>query len=171
MSLVGSIKGFAQIYHEREMTMDKATVIKALEICASEKGCEACPYYGNGSCDKSLAMDAIALLNAETKPQYHTVYRFTKRDSLEKWFLASRMKEGGPCDSQTSRDYYYKEREIQLMLLVRHEEGKCICRIKCPINPLPIKGEFQCVSTSEMTRLLSSMGWTYKEKVHSAMFK
>lgn len=42
---------------------------------------------------------------------------------------------------------------------------QCICRIKCPINPLPIKGEFQCVSISEMTNLLTSLGWSYKEKL------
>lgn len=63
-----------------------------------------------------------------------------------------------------------KNRDVHLILLVRHEDGKCICRIKCPINPLPIKGEFQCVSTGEMSKLLKSMGWTYKEKVHYGMF-
>ena len=71
---------------------------------------------------------------------------------------------------QRIREMYSKDRDVQLILLVRHEDGKCICRIKCPINPLPIKGEFQCVSTGEMTKLLKSMGWTYKEKVHSGMF-
>ena len=147
--------------------MDKVTVIKALEICASEEGCEACPYYKERSCDKSMAKDIIALLKANDKPTYHTAVIYTKRDNLLSWY------EDRPDINHTPsiREHYAREREIQLILLVRHEEGKCICRIKCPINPLPIKGEFQCVSTSEMTRLLTSMGWTYKEKVHSAMFK
>ena len=147
--------------------MDKATVIKALEICASEKGCEACPYYGNGSCDKSLARDAIALLNAETKPKYHTVYRFTKRDNLLPWY------DDRPDINHTPsiREYYAREREIQLMLLVRHEEGKCICRIKCPINPLPIKGEFNATSAADVTRLLASLGWRYKDIIKPGMFK
>lgn len=147
--------------------MDKATVIKALEICASEKGCEACPYYGNGSCDKSLARDAIALLSTETKPKYHTVYRFTKRDNLLSWY------EDRPDINHTPsiREYYAREREIQLMLLVRHEEGKCICRIKCPINPLPIKGEFNATSAADVTRLLASLGWRYKDIIKPGMFK
>lgn len=147
--------------------MDKATVIKALEICASEKGCEACPYYRDGSCDKSLSKDAIALLNAETKPKYHTVYRFTKRDNLLSWY------EDRPDINHTPsiREYYAREREIQLMLLVRHEEGKCICRIKCPINPLPIKGEFNATSAADVTRLLASLGWRYKDIIKPGMFK
>ena len=147
--------------------MDKATVIKALEICASEKGCEVCPYYGNGSCDKSLARDAIALLNAETKPQYHTVYRFTKRDNLLSWYDDRSDINHTP----SIREYYAREREIQLMLLVRHEEGKCICRIKCPINPLPIKGEFNATSAADVTRLLASLGWRYKDIIKPGMFK
>lgn len=154
--------------------MDKATVIKALEICASEKGCEACPYYGNGSCDKSLARDAIALLNAETKPQYHTVYRFTKRDNLLKWLQSNHEMfgtHGTSEQAQRIRDEYAREREIQLMLLVRHEEGKRICRIKCPINPLPIKGEFNATSAADVIRLLASLGWRYKDAIKPGMFK
>lgn len=154
--------------------MDKATVIKALEICASEEGCEACPYYKERSCDKSMAKDIIALIKANDKPTYHTAIIYTKRTNLMPWLQSNYTKfstHGTTEQAQHIRAAYEKERDVQLILLVRHEEGKCICRIKCPINPLPIKGEFQCVSTSEMTRLLTSMGWTYKEKVHSAMFK
>ena len=155
--------------------MDKTNVMKALFLCGTgSETCTGCPYYGMDGCDRHMCDDALSLLKAkanEPKPQYHTVYRFTKRDSLEKWFLASRMKEGGPCDSQTSRDYYYKEREIQLMLLVRHEEGKCICRIKCPINPLPIKGEFNATSAADVNRLLASLGWRYKDTIKPGMFK
>ena len=174
MSLVGSIKGFAQIYHEREMTMDKATVIKALEICSSEKGCEACPYYGNGSCDKSLARDAIALLNAETKPQYHTAYCFSKVTNLLKW-LQSNYKmfgtHGTDEQAQRIRNEYAREREVQLILLVRHEEGKCICRIKCPVNPLPLKGEFVVTNAADVGRLLIDLGWSFKDKLDLAMFR
>ena len=154
--------------------MDKATVIKALEICASEKGCEACPYYDNGSCDKSLAMDAIALLNAETKPQYHTAYCFSKVTNLLKW-LQSNYKmfgtHGTDEQAQRIRNEYAREREVQLILLVRHEEGKCICRIKCPINPLPIKGEFNAPSAADVIRLLASLGWRYKHTIKPGMFK
>ena len=159
--------------------MDKANVMKALELCGTgSETCTGCPYYGMDGCDRHMCDDALSLLKAKANdnPTYHTAIIYTKRDNLLKW-LDHRYQEYVDVEKEFAaeaariRAEYATEREIQLILLVRHEEGKCICRIKCPINPLPIKGEFQCVSTSEMTRLLSSMGWTYKEKVRSAMFK
>ena len=161
------------------MTMDKANVMKALELCGTgSETCTGCPYYGMDGCDLHMCDDALSLLKAKANdnPAYHTAIIYTKRDNLLKW-LDHRYLEYVDVEKEFAaeaariRAEYATEREIQLILLVRHEEGKCICRIKCPINPLPIKGEFQCVSTSEMTRLLASMGWTYKEKVRSAMFK
>lgn len=121
--------------------------------------------------DKANVMKALALLKANDKPTYHTAIIYTKRDNLSKW-LQHQYKIFSSCTSvENIRAFYAKEREVQLILLVRYEEGKCICRIKCPINPLPIKGEFQCVSMSEMTNLLTSLGWSYKEKLgYSLLF-
>ena len=154
--------------------MDKANVMKALELCGTgSETCTGCPYYGMDGCDRHMCDDALSLLKAKANdnPTYHTAIIYTKRDNLSKWLNSRYSKFRDAQEAARIRAEYATEREIQLILLVRHEEGKCICRIKCPINPLPIKGEFQCVSTSEMTRLLASMGWTYKEKVHSDMFK
>ena len=154
--------------------MDKANVMKALELCGTgSETCTGCPYYGMDGCDLHMCDDALSLRKAmaNDNPTYHTAIIYTKRDNLSKWLNRRYSKFRDAQEAARIRAEYATEREIQLILLVRHEEGKCICRIKCPINPLPIKGEFQCVSTIEMTRLLSSMGWTYKEKVHSAMFK
>ena len=154
--------------------MDKANVMKALELCGTgSETCTGCPYYGMDGCDRHMCDDALSLLKAKANdnPTYHTAIIYTKRDNLSKWLNSRYSKFRDAQEAARIRAEYATEREIQLILLVRHEEGKCICRIKCPINPLPIKGEFQCVSTSEMTRLLASMGWTYKEKVRSAMFK
>lgn len=153
--------------------MNKHDVMKALALC-NDNGvltCADCPYAGMDECYKHLVSDTIALLESEhwydDKPTYHTAIIYTKHTNLMPWY-------NGRCDAPrnpTAREYYSKDREVQLILLVRHEDNKCICRIKCPINPLPIKGEFQCVSTGEMSKLLKSMGWTYKEKVHYGMFK
>ena len=154
--------------------MDKANVMKALELCGTgSETCTGCPYYGMDGCDRHMCDDALSLLKAKANdnPTYHTAIIYTKRDNLSKWLNSRYSKFRDAQEAARIRAEYATEREIQLILLVRHEEGKCICRIKCPINPLPIKGEFQCVSTSEMTKLLDSMGWKYKEKVHSAMFK
>ena len=156
--------------------MNKHDVMKALALCsdANVVSCEKCPYYGIAECDARMTNDAIALLKSnDNKPTYHTAIIYTKHTNLMPW-LQSRYERFGTHgtteQAQRIRAAYEKDREVQLILLVRHEDGKCICRIKCPINPLPIKGEFQCVSTGEMSKLLKSMGWTYKEKVHSGMF-
>ena len=148
--------------------MDKENVMKALSLCGTgSETCTGCPYYGMAGCDRHMCDDALTLLKADEKanekPNYHQAIIFTKRDNLVKYFC------GKPALS--NQEYYAREREIQLILLVRFENGKCICRIKCPINPLPIKGEFQCVSTSEMSKLLTSMGWTYKAKYGIGMFR
>lgn len=161
--------------------MNKHNVIKALALCNDEgvnNGvCADCPYVGMTECYKCLATDAIALLKSEPwyndKPTYHTAIIYTKHTNLMPWLQSNYTKFGHDTTEQVLRirEMYSKDRDVQLILLVRHEDGKCICRIKCPINPLPIKGEFQCVSTGEMSKLLKSMGWTYKEKVHSRMFR
>ena len=158
--------------------MDKANVIKALEICEKGEGdCTGCPYSNIAGCTYCLNKDAISLLKANEKPTYHQAIIFTKRDNLSKWFDANCSKFIVDGNMEYSEHFvraeklYAQERDIQLILLVRYENGKCICRIKCPINPLPIKGEFQCVSTSEMSKLLTSMGWTYKEKYGIEMFR
>ena len=155
--------------------MNKHDVMKALERCASLGDCcYDCPYSGMDCCYRHLCEDALSLLqstddehNVIASPTYHTAIIYTKHTNLMPWY-------NGRCDAPrnpTAREYYSKDRDVHLILLVRHEDGKCICRIKCPINPLPIKGEFQCVSTSEMTKLLTSMGWKYKEKIRYATFK
>lgn len=162
--------------------MDKANVIKALELCSTgSETCTGCPYYGMGGCDRHMCDDALTLLKANEKanekPTYHQAIIFTKRDNLSKWFDANCSKFIVDGNMEYSEHFvraeklYAQERDIQLILLVRFENGKCICRIKCPINPLPIKGEFQCVSTSEMSKLLTSMGWTYKAKYGIGMFR
>lgn len=156
--------------------MDKANVMKALALCGTgSETCTGCPYYGMDGCDRHMCDDALILLKADekaNKPTYDQAIIYTKRDNLLKWFdVNNGFWAMGTDACQRMRAVYSTEREIQLILLVRHENGKTICRIKCPINPLPIKGEFQCVSTSEMTKLLASMGWKYKEKIHSAMFR
>ena len=156
--------------------MNKHDVMKALAICGdiNHVGCEECPYNGVDGCDTHLNNDAIALLQSnDTKPTYHTAIIYTKHTNLMPWLQSNYPKfgtNGTTEQAQRIREYYSKDRDVHLILLVRHEDGKCICRIKCPINPLPIKGEFQCVSTGEMSKLLKSMGWTYKEKVHYGMF-
>lgn len=94
---------------------------------------------------------------------YHTAYIFSKRDNLLKHFWGK--------SNLFSQEHYAREKKVQLILLVRHEKGKCICRIKCPINPLPLKGEFEPVNAAEVQRLLVTLGWIFKEKINLRMFQ
>lgn len=154
--------------------MNKHDVMKALEVCCKKSCSDNCPYWGIEDCSNHMRNDALFLLQSnDTKPTYHTAIIYTKHTNLMPWLQSNYTKfstHGTAEQAQSIRAAYEKDRDVQLILLVRHENGKCICRIKCPINPLPVKGEFQCVSTGEMSKLLKSMGWIYKEKVHSGMF-
>ena len=153
--------------------MNKTQVIEALERCMVSPDCKGCPYYNMHDCREHMNNDALSLLKAmaNDKPTYHTAIIYTKRDNLLKWLNSRYPKFKDAQEAARIRAEYATEREIRLILLVRYEDNKCICRIRCPLNPLPIKGEFQCVSTGEMSKLLKSMGWTYKEKIHCSMFK
>lgn len=155
--------------------MNKHDVMKALIMCGTgNTTCTGCPYYGINDCDSRMCDDALSLLQSnDTTHTYHTAIIYTKHTNLMPWLQSNYTKFGTHGTTEQAlriREMYSKNRDVQLILLVRHEDGKCICRIKCPINPLPIKGEFQCVSTGEMSKLLKSMGWAYKEKVHYGMF-
>ena len=152
--------------------MDKANVIKAMEICGTATECCECPYFGMDGCDRYMIDDAIALLKETPKearndsPAYTKAIIFTKTENLVKYFNGHE-----PPLPENTFNRYLQPREIQLILLVRYEEGKCICRIKCPINPLPIKGEFVAVSSGAVGSLLSTLGWKFKECLHLNLFK
>ena len=107
------------------------------------------------------------------KPTYIMAIIFTKRDNLLKWFSANNTFYAQGTDAyQRARAVYAKEREVRLILLVRfNEKGKPICRIKCPINPLPIKGEFEAPAVGTVSHTLETMGWTYKEKLPLGLFR
>lgn len=157
--------------------MDKANVMKALEVCNDFSNCKECPYYNvEVGCREHMNSDALVLLKADEKtnnPTYDYAVIYTKRDNLLKWFSANDIFYAQGTDAyQRARAVYAKEREVRLILLVRfNEKGKPICRIKCPINPLPIKGEFEAPTVGAVSHTLETMGWTYKEKLPLGLFR
>ena len=154
--------------------MDKTNVMKALYLCGTgSETCTGCPYYGMDGCDRHMCDDALSLLKAKANdnPTYHTAIIYTKRDNLLKWLNSRYPQFRDAQEAARIRAEYATEREIQLILLVRNEEGKCICRIKCPVNPLPLKGEFVVTNAGDVSRLLIDLGWTFKDKLNLAMFK
>lgn len=155
--------------------MDKATVMRALNMCANRpESCVDCPYADKDNCDVAMHNDTLALLKANDKPTYHTAIIYTKHTNLMPWLQSNYTKFSTLSTTeqrQSVRAAYEKERDVKLILLVRYEGNKCICRIKCPINPLPIKGEFEAVNPMAVERLLGTLGWNFKEKLNLYMFQ
>lgn len=114
--------------------------------------------------------------------KYSVVYIFTKRTSLHD-FLDTDKVLGSYYNndfSQASIDNikrrYEREQDVNLIAMFRWEKtpkgNKCFCKIKCPINPLPIKGEFETPgSTTPVIDFLKANRWEFKQKIHSNVFE
>lgn len=98
---------------------------------------------------------------------YKRAILFTKNDNLLEW-LYSNVSHSTINDSQ--REYYARTREVQLILLVRYEKGKIFAKIKCPINPLPVRGEFEIPSVKAITKFLVNNGWIPSNDMRLNMF-
>ncbi|MBQ3017398.1 MAG: hypothetical protein IJD89_00480 [Clostridia bacterium] len=98
--------------------------------------------------------------------EYNVVKIFTKRTNLSDWFYANH--DLSEARFSTNERYenlkrsYQKERDVRLILLVRYENDtlRTFCKIHCPINPLPVKGEFEVPNLGVICRYLVNNGWT-----------
>lgn len=103
--------------------------------------------------------------------KYTRAFVFTKRTNLLPYFYS---KADGSLITERSLQYYGRERDVELVAMFRYEckdgEGKCLCNIKCPINPLPIKGEFETPDSGAVLSFLKENGWTLKQKLYPHMF-
>lgn len=106
---------------------------------------------------------------------------FTKFTNMSPWFETKYGREYGEAGSTSLgfnqlKHHYSKDRDVQLILLYRHERGTdnashIMCKIKCPINPLPIKGEFEVVSIAQIAQFLEREGWSVKQKLPTSLLK
>lgn len=159
--------------------MDKVreNVITALNRCSEGMSCIGCPYEDRGDCREKLHEDTLALLKEEKPkaneaPKYSAVCIYTKKTDLLDYFNSTKcLKADSKEQYERMREYYAREREIQLIALFRWENGKCFCKIKCPINPLPVHGEFETASYDSVGRFLAQDGWIFKEKLYPRMFQ
>lgn len=70
-------------------------------------------------------------------------------------------------DPAAPMEYYAKERDVRLVVTERITDDKRIfCRINCPINPLPVKGEFEIPSWGVLKRFLEANGWKLREAIY-----
>ncbi len=111
--------------------------------------------------------------------KYPIVIIYTKKGDLLPYFnhkLASALRDSGSMGYERIRTTYAKERDIQLIAMFRWETDgqygqKYFCKIKCPVNPLPIKGEFECPTIRTVDSWLKNAGWSFKQKLYPRMFE
>lgn len=107
--------------------------------------------------------------------KYKIAYILTKHTNLLQWFYEN-IKEPklGGAEHQAwerMRERYAKPQDVRLVLLLRYDEdGELHCRIRCPINPLPVKGEFVAPSLRCIVDFLCKNDWEIKEKISASMF-
>lgn len=96
--------------------------------------------------------------------KYNCAVLFKKWTNLESYFDSHESKfYCDPKKRDTIRAKYAEERLVNLVLLVRYEyecnKVRVLCKIHCPINPLPVKGEFEAPSVNAVEHFLNKMGW------------
>ena len=96
--------------------------------------------------------------------KYQEVIIFTKKGNLLPFVGSKHVK----IDEYVMK-IYGAERKISLMLLVRYDDGHIYCKIKCPVNPLPVKGEFETPALGAIYEFLYNNGWTKERVVHCNM--
>lgn len=93
-----------------------------------------------------------------TKYQVVTIYK--KRSNLLAYY-----EQDAATNQHLPKAHYEKERNVCLKLMTRREGSKLFCKIKCPINPLPVKGEFEAPNFNVLRRFLQANGWTECESI------
>lgn len=105
---------------------------------------------------------------------YSNAMIFIKHTDLMPYFNANQEKLGyNPRlpSHQRMKERYERKRDVSLILQIRYEDNHMMCRIKCPINPLPIKGEFKVCHIGALVAFLEKEGWAAKGCYSSFMFK
>ena len=102
-----------------------------------------------------------------TKRERKLVVTFVKRTNLMEF---QHLSHEHP-DNMGPIEYYQKERDVRLVVTERiTEDGHIFCRINCPINPLPVKGEFEIPNWGALKRFLTSQGWKQHEVISDRFF-
>ena len=113
---------------------------------------------------------------------YDRVLIFTKKGNLMDYMCTDKVSRNIP-NVEKAKEYYGHQREIQLVARLRWENfpvstskgiiqiPKCFCNIKCPVNPLPVKGEFELPSIVSLCAFLKANGWELRQDITSWLFK
>ena len=117
--------------------------------------------------------------------KYERYMFFNKVDSLSDYLDTDRVSlgmRGGHIDERTC-NRYNAEQNIQLIAMIRQENIQVstprgfisrpayYCKIRCPINPMPVKGEFELPSIDALMRFLKKNGWSYRETLWAGILE
>lgn len=86
---------------------------------------------------------------------------FIKKTSLNDFYSTGK----GACSRNCIPPNSLQEREVSLILTLSYRDNKLFADIKCPINPLPVKGEFRTPSRKAIIDFLISNGWDFKMNI------
>lgn len=116
--------------------------------------------------------------------KYDRVLVYTKKGNLLDYLHTDKVaRQNNTLCQENVHKYYAQEREIQLVVSTRWEDfpvstrkgivqmTKCFCRIKCPVNPLPVKGEFEVPNLECLRRFLKTNGWELKQDMGAGWFE
>ena len=105
---------------------------------------------------------------------YTSAIIFTKHTDMLPWF-DSKHHDASSVGFDHLKNSCSKPRDVQLILLMRYEYSmsgtRILCKIKCPINPLPIRGEFEVAHLYRLTQLLEREGWKMERKLPISLLK
>ena len=114
--------------------------------------------------------------------KYDRILIYTKKGNLMN-YLNTNKGFSMVSNPEKANEYYGAERNIQLIACVRWEDfpvstrkgivqmAKPFCKIRCPINPLPVKGEFQLPSLESLQMFLKANGWELKQDINTRMLE
>ena len=108
--------------------------------------------------------------------KYTTVMTYIKRTNMLDFFdhnvekCTSIHGHNPTCDvaQMKVREHYKEERNVRLILMIRYDGPRTFCKIKCPINPLPVTGEFEVPNLTALRTFLHTNGWKQHESLHIA---
>ena len=118
--------------------------------------------------------------------EYNCMLVFHKVTSLASYFLANKHKLVGHLSSADSNyetrynriaERYTKMQDVRLILLCRHDYDvatkrmRTFCKIKCPVSPLPVVGEFEVPSIQAIKMFLLCDGWKETELITADLTK
>ena len=106
--------------------------------------------------------------------KYHRALIFSKNTDLLAYWEGKRKKARNVLELQwwDERKFHYAtKRNVQLILQLRYlDNGTTMCKIRCPINPLPTKGEFPVCHLGALVAFLQKEGWNMEGNYGIAMF-